>query len=88
MAQRPARGRRVAPDARRFHAIGPVRVETYTVTFDREGEPERGIVACLTGEGCRTWGNIDDLDTLRELCIHDGIGRSGTLKEGGLVTLD
>jgi len=69
-------------------AHGPVRVETYTVTFDREGEPDRGIVACLTPDDARAWANIDDLDTLRELCIHDGIGRSGILKEGGLLALD
>ena len=29
-------------------ATGSVRIETYTVTFDREGQPERGIVACRT----------------------------------------
>ena len=56
-------------------ATGPVRVETYTVTFDREGNPERGIVACRTADDSRAWGNIDDPDTLAQLCAEEGIGR-------------
>ena len=40
-------------------ATGPVRIETYTVTFGRDGHPERGIVACRTADDSRAWGNID-----------------------------
>jgi acetyl-CoA C-acetyltransferase len=69
-------------------ATGAVRVETYTVTFDRDGNPERGIVACRTAEDSRAWGNISDVDTLAALCVEEGIGRWGTLAEGGLLTLD
>ena len=68
-------------------ASGPVRVETYTVTFDREGNPERGIVACRTADDSRAWGNIDDADTLASLCAEEGIGRTGTLSDSGTVTL-
>jgi acetyl-CoA C-acetyltransferase len=68
-------------------ASGPVRIETYTVTFDREGNPERGIVACRTAEDNRAWGNIDDADTLASLCAEEGIGRKGTLSDTGMVTL-
>ena len=39
-------------------ATGPVRVETYTVTFDRDGRPERGIVVCRTPSGSRAWANV------------------------------
>jgi acetyl-CoA C-acetyltransferase len=69
-------------------ATGPVRVETYTVTFDREGNPERGIVACRTPSEIRAWGNISDVDALDLLCATEGVGRTGTLAEGGTLHLD
>ena len=69
-------------------ATGPVRVETYTVTFDREGNPERGIVACRTAGHNRAWGNIFDPDTLALLCAEEGIGRTGTLAADGALTLE
>ena len=74
---------RVDPDA-----TGAVRVETYTVTFDRDGTPERGILACRTPEGTRAWGNLTDADTLASLCAEEGIGRTGTLAADGALTLD
>jgi len=70
-------------------ATGPVRVETYTVAFDREGAPERGIVACRTAADARAWGNITDADTLAQLCVEEGIERTGVLAaDGGLVLND
>ena len=69
-------------------AAGAVRVETYTVTFDRDGAPERGIVACRTADGTRAWGNVSDADTLALLCAEEGIGRSGDLAPDGTLTLD
>ena len=46
-------------------ATGPVTIETYTVTYDREGAPELGIVACRTPAGAPgpgpTWSDADDL---------------------------
>ena len=69
-------------------ATGPVRVETYTVTFDREGLPERGILACRTPEGSRAWANVIDRDTLEQLCAEEGIGRSGVLGADGALALD
>jgi acetyl-CoA C-acetyltransferase len=68
-------------------ASGSVRVETYTVTFDREGAPERGIVACRTKEDSRAWGTITDADTLRALCAQEGIGRTGVLASDGILSL-
>jgi acetyl-CoA C-acetyltransferase len=68
-------------------ATGPVRVETYTVTFDRDGNPERGIVACRTAEDSRAWANITDADTLAALCVEEGIGRKGDLAQDGILTL-
>ena len=69
-------------------ATGPVRIETYTVTFDREETPERGILACRTANGSRAWGNITDRDTLALLCIEEGVGRPGILAVDGVLTLD
>jgi acetyl-CoA C-acetyltransferase len=66
---------------------GTVRVETYTVTFDRDGQPERGIVACRRPDDVRAWGNIADPDTLVELCSEEGVGRWGTLAADGALTL-
>ncbi len=75
-------GRAVDPEA-----TGPVRVETYTVTFDREGTPERGIVACRTKADARAWGSTFDTDALRALCAEDPIGRSATLQADGSIEL-
>jgi acetyl-CoA C-acetyltransferase len=66
---------------------GSVRIETYTVTFDREGSPELGIVVCRTPDGRRSWGNVTDRDTLMQLCAEEGIGRTGTLASGGDLSL-
>jgi acetyl-CoA C-acetyltransferase len=68
-------------------ATGPVTIETYTVTFDREGAPERGIVACRTAEDSRAWGNVVDPDQLVTLTTEEGCGRSATLDAEGLLTL-
>jgi acetyl-CoA C-acetyltransferase len=68
-------------------ATGPVHVETYTVAFDREGAPERGIIACRTAEGSRAWANVSDADALAMLCAEEGIGRTGDLASDGTLTL-
>jgi acetyl-CoA C-acetyltransferase len=69
-------------------ATGPVRIETYTVTFDRAGLPEKGIVACRTPSDTRAWGTITDADTLAFLCAEEGIGRVGALGADGTVDVD
>ena len=68
-------------------ASGAVRVETYTVTFDRDGAPERGILACRTADGRRAWGNVSDAEALALLCVEEGIGRAGDLATDGTLTL-
>jgi len=69
-------------------ATGPVRVETYTVTFDRDGAAERGILACRTAGGSRAWANVADPDALALLCAEEGIGRTGVLAADGTLSLD
>jgi acetyl-CoA C-acetyltransferase len=68
-------------------ATGEVAVETYTVTFDREGAPERGIVVCRTTDGARAWGSLSDADALGQLCAQDPIGRTVVLDADGVVGL-
>jgi len=69
-------------------ATGPVAVETYTVTFDRAGRPERGILACRTRDGARAWANVTDPDDLARLCAEEGIGRTGVLGADGVLRLE
>ena len=65
----------------------PVRV-TYTVAYGRDGNLERGIVACRTPDGTRAWGTITDVGTLASLCAAEGVGRTGTLAADGALALD
>ena len=65
------------PDA---DAQGEVTVETYSVSYGREGAPERAVVACRTPEGLRTWANVTDPDHLAVLVTEEGCGRLGTLR--------
>jgi acetyl-CoA C-acetyltransferase len=68
-------------------AEGAVTVETYTVTFDRDGNPDRAIVVCRTRDGRRAWANVPDADARAALVAEDGVGRTGTLAPGGALTL-
>ena len=90
LAQRPDRGRCAARSAR----------STQTATGRRAGRdlhrdlrPRRrrrnvGIVACRTAADARAWGNVTDADTLAQLCVEEGIGRTGVLAEDGVLVLD
>jgi len=62
---------------------GPADVETFTVLYDREGEPERGIVACKTSPGRRAWANVTDPEGLSALTTSEQPGWSGTLRADG-----
>ena len=64
-----------------------MQVETYTVTFDREGNPERGIVVCRTKEDARAWGSTSDPATVQALCAEDPIGRTAALQADGTIQL-
>ncbi len=62
---------------------GDVTVETYTVVHDRQGEPQRAVLALLTDDGRRAWGTATDADTLRSLVTDEGCGRSARLHADG-----
>ena len=58
-----------------------VTLESWVVTHDREGNPERALAACITDDGRRAWANSDDTDTVTEL-------RSGAEQIGRRVKVD
>ncbi len=60
------------PDARTARGT----LEAYTVTFDREQQPERAIMAVLDDDGRRHWGESTHGTTLDALLAHDCCGRS------------
>ncbi len=66
---------------------GPCEVETFTVAYDRDGAPERGIVACRVGPGTRAWGNVTDPEQLSVLTTSEEAGWSGTLRADGVFDL-
>jgi len=68
-------------------ATGAVTVETYTVVFRRQGDPEVGIVACRTADDQRAWGNVTDAGQLAELVAREGCGRTGMLGADGVLDL-
>lgn len=58
---------------------GAATVETYTVLFDRDGAPERGIVIGRTGSGERFIANTPaDRRTLESMTKHEMVGAAGT----------
>lgn len=53
---------------------GDVEVESYGVVHDREGRPERAVIACRTPEGARTWAQSADPQLLARLLEADACG--------------
>lgn len=65
------------------HAEGEGRVETYTVLFDRDGEPVQGIVLGRLEGGERFIANTPrDPDALRTWVEAEGVGRTGRVAPG------
>lgn len=66
---------------------GPCSIETYTVTFTRKGEPERGVVIVRTPEGKRLVARVTaaDPETLAVLVdsTQEPIGRQGLAYDRG-----
>ncbi|MGQ0466680.1 MAG: acetyl-CoA acetyltransferase [Sporichthyaceae bacterium] len=53
---------------------GDMAVETFTVVYDRAGEPERAVIAGLTPTGNRVWGATTEPSTLHALEAGDLVG--------------
>lgn len=63
---------------------GPVTLEAYTVAH-RKGAPRIGHAACLTDDGRRTWGTVEDPALLEAMMREELCGRRGRLDgRGGL----
>ncbi len=79
-----ARG--VAPVIDEAHT-GPVTVESWTVFFRRDGQPERGVVVARTPQGHRTLAEAPADDTALIAALTDGridpVGQSGTIAADG-----
>jgi acetyl-CoA C-acetyltransferase len=62
-------------------AEGPARLETYTVLYDREGAPVRGIALGRTGSGRRFVANTpDDRAFLEAFVAVENVGRRGRVR--------
>jgi acetyl-CoA C-acetyltransferase len=68
-------------------ATGPAEVESFTVVYDRDGAPERGIVSCRVGPTTRAWANVHDPDQLAALTEAEEPRWSGTLRPEGIFEL-
>lgn len=66
--------------------VADATLETYTVTFDRDMQPERAILACLDEAGSRHWAESSDADTMAELLANDCCERPVRL-DGTTATL-
>jgi acetyl-CoA C-acetyltransferase len=66
---------------------GPVTIEAYTVAH-RAGAPRIAHVACLTDDGRRTWGTIDDPALLEAMTREEFCGRRGRLDGAGHLGID
>lgn len=66
---------------------GDATIETYTVVYDRDGDPELAVVSVLTSDGSRAWGNITGRDDMVGLTETEGCGRAVRLASGGRAEL-
>lgn len=70
------------PQAVDTEARGPAEVEAYTVIYDREGQPARGIVLGKTAQGGRFLANTPgDPAFLEAFVSEEQVGRSGYLEQ-------
>jgi acetyl-CoA C-acetyltransferase len=79
----PAEPRAAEPEpvTLREEAEGPAHVETYTVGYDREGAPARGIVVGRLDDGSRFLANTPkDRALLEDFVKHDALGRPGRVE--------
>ena len=73
-----------SPVAVNTAAEGGATIESYTVSYDREGKPYRGIVLGSTEAGCRFLANTpDSIDFLEDFVATEQVGVRGQLKVMG-----
>ena len=74
--------RDLAPPA---EAAGRATIESYTVMFDREGQPERALTSCLLADGRRAWATSDDRDVARAMTEGEWVDAAVTLTDSGTL---
>ena len=67
---------------------GSVTVESYVVMYNAAGSPEKAHAACLLDDGCRTWANVTDLDTITAMMREEFCGRPGNIDGDGGLTIN
>ena len=65
---------------------GDVTIESYTVMYLGD-EPVTGHLACLTGDGKRTWANTTDADMMAAMQVEEFCGLAGRVDGAGNLTL-
>jgi acetyl-CoA C-acetyltransferase len=76
----PPKATRRDPEPPAYEIHGRGRVEAYTVQYDREGAPTRGIVLGRSDEGRRFMANTpDDRALLESFAAVEDVGREGRL---------
>lgn len=67
--------------------VGPARIETYTVHYDREGAVRFGVVVCRTPDGGRTLARVPAEDAAMIAFLTDGanepVGTEGAIRAAG-----
>lgn len=66
---------------------GPVTVEAAVAMFDREGAPERAVVAALLEDGRRAWGGTSHPDDLAQITSVETAGAPAHLGPDGELRL-
>lgn len=66
---------------------GPGSIESWTVPFDRDGQPEKVFLAVRTGDGARTLALIDDRETAAAAVTDDIAGLSVRVRADGTAAL-
>ncbi len=74
--------RDLAPPA---EAAGRATIESYTVMFDREGQPERALTSCLLADGRRAWATSHDRDVARAMVEGEWVDAAVTLTDSGTL---
>ncbi len=65
---------------------GPVTIEAYTVAHQK-GKPRIGHAACLTADGRRSWGTVEDPAVMDAMMREEYCGRRGRLDGGGKLSV-
>ena len=66
---------------------GPVTVETYTISHDRDAGPIAATFAVRDAKGTRSWATMNKPTDLHAIAGTELIGATGRLKKGGALDL-